>query len=417
MNTVLQIVASAVPLYLLYLASCLFRNYNRAKSSGFPLRLFLFNIGTPVFSIFGGLFLPVVTRLLPQSWSRTFDLGVYGVEWRDRVAKRERETPGYLVVSPFEKLELFIEDGELANAILTRRREFEQDEAAMKIMNLMGPSLAGSKSEAWSRQRRLIAPMLNERIMKTVWSESQQQSNDMMAHFLQKDGGSTSGTVTGLRTIAFNILSTIGYGMPSKWTAEDAKKQSSNDGMDYMESLLHLVDGLILLALFPPWLLKQFWMPTALRRIGEAYYEFFRHSSKLLEKERDTLASSGAPRNNFLSSLASINDEGVDGYEKERSQNRPAFTEDEITGNMYTFTLAGYDTTANTMAYAFAMVAVNPQWQEWIVEEINRVKKEVSDPTNYLEVFPKLDRCLALMVSSSIQYQIWDPHANKADLV
>ncbi|KAF2442518.1 cytochrome P450 [Karstenula rhodostoma CBS 690.94] len=391
-----KIFASATVLYSLYITSRLYRNYLRAKTTGFKLRIFPFEIGTPLFTVVASPFYSLITRFFPQSFARTYDLGVYGVEWRDRVAKRERETPGYIVVTPANALELFVEDGEMANAILARRREFEQDEVSRTIMNRFGEALAGSVGEGWSRQRRLIAPMLNERIMETVWSESQQQTHDMMSCFTNVEDGTTSGTVTGLRRIAFNILSTIGYGMPTEWSA-DVKQAGKGERMDFMEALLHLVDGLILLVVFPPWLLRQFWMPKSLRQIGEAYYQFYEHSSEMLQKERESLKSSGTIRNTFLSSLASVNDNELDPYEKEGRLNKPAFTEDQITGNLYTFTLAGYDTTANTMAYAVAMLAAYPQWQDWIIEEIDQIHKEVSDPNSYQQVLPKLERCLSLM--------------------
>lgn len=391
-----KIFASAVVLYFLYLSSRLYRNYMRAKTTGFKLRVFPFEIGTPSFTIFAGPFLSLVLRFFPQSFARTYDLGVYGVEYRDRVAKRERETPGYLVVTPSNALELFVEDGEIAISILTRRREFEQDEVSRTIMNRFGEALAGSVGEGWSRQRRLIAPMLNERIMETVWSESQQQAHDMMSHITNAENGTTRGTVTGLRKIAFNILSTIGYGVPTQWSA-DLKQARKGERMDFMEALLHLVDGLILLVVFPPRLLRQSWMPKSLRKIGEAYYQFYEHSSEMLQKERESLQSSGTLRNTFLSSLASVNDNEADPYEKEGRLNKPAFTEDQITGNLYTFTLAGYDTTANTLAYAVAMLSANPKWQDWIIKEIDQVHQEVSDPKSYKQVLPKLERCLALM--------------------
>lgn len=282
------------------------------------------------------------------------------------------------------------------NSHLHIRREFEQDDVSRKIMNNFGESLSGSVGEGWSRQRRLVAPMLNERIMETVWSESQQQTHNMMSHFTNVENGITSGTVTGLRTIAFNILSTIGYGVSAEWSA-DVKQAKKGEKMDFMEALLHLVDGLVLLVVFPPWLLRQPWMPKAVRQIGEAYYQFYEHSSEMLQKERESLRSSNTLRNTFLSSLASVNDSEADPYVKEGKLNRPAFTEEQITGNLYAFTLAGYDTTANTMAYAVAMLAAYPQWQDWIIEEIDQIHKEVPDATSYQQVLPRLERCLALM--------------------
>jgi cytochrome P450 len=73
-------------------------------------------------------------------------------------------------------------------------------------------------------------------------------------------------------------------------------------------------------------------------------------------------------------------------------------TEDEIMGNLFVFTAAGFDTTANTMGYAMTELAVNDRWQDWLIEEIDDVLKDMPEELDYAEVFPKLNRCLAIMV-------------------
>ena len=61
-----------------------------------------------------------------------------------------------------------------------------------------------------------------------------------------------------------------------------------------MEALLHLVDGLLLLLVIPPWLLKQPWMPTQMSQTGEAYYQVYDNSSQMLQKEREALILSNS---------------------------------------------------------------------------------------------------------------------------
>lgn len=56
------------------------------------------------------------------------------------------------------------------------------------------------------------------------------------------------------------------------------------------------------------------------------------------------------------------------------------------------------DTTANTISFAIAMLAGHPKVQDWLSEEINAVMGDEEHP-NYEETYPKLVRCLALMVS------------------
>ena len=74
-------------------------------------------------------------------------------------------------------------------------------------------------------------------------------------------------------------------------------------------------------------------------------------------------------------------------------------TEEEIAGNLFIFTAAGFDTTANTMSYAVALLAVYPEWQAWIQTEIDTVLGGPDmSPIDYASAFLKLVRCLAVMV-------------------
>jgi cytochrome P450 len=72
-------------------------------------------------------------------------------------------------------------------------------------------------------------------------------------------------------------------------------------------------------------------------------------------------------------------------------------TEEEIMGNLFAFTIAGYETTSTTLAYAVMMLAIDPEWQDWIVHEIDKVTS-LHPEADYASIFPLLTRCLALMV-------------------
>ena len=72
----------------------------------------------------------------------------------------------------------------------------------------------------------------------------------------------------------------------------------------------------------------------------------------------------------------------------------------ELLGNMFLINFAGHDTTGGTLAYALIHLAINPQVQEWIAEEVHSVVGESSSlEWSYEAVFPILKRQLAVMVS------------------
>ena len=83
-----------------------------------------------------------------------------------------------------------------------------------------------------------------------------------------------------------------------------------------------------------------------------------------------------------------------------RGDQRGGLTKDEMLGNLFIYNVAGHDTTANTIGYAVYLMASDPRWQAWIHEELNFVfhgQGSVGED-DYENAFPKLKRCLAVMV-------------------
>jgi len=77
-------------------------------------------------------------------------------------------------------------------------------------------------------------------------------------------------------------------------------------------------------------------------------------------------------------------------------------TEEGTIGNIFIFALAGLETTG-TLQYAVLLLAVHPEIQEWLYQDIKEVLDgESADPTewDYNKVYPKLVYCLCVIVSS-----------------
>ncbi|KAL8828177.1 MAG: hypothetical protein Q9191_002741 [Dirinaria sp. TL-2023a] len=74
-------------------------------------------------------------------------------------------------------------------------------------------------------------------------------------------------------------------------------------------------------------------------------------------------------------------------------------SESDIYGNAFVYNFADHDTTAITLSWAIYLLAANPEVQEWIGEEIRAVWKPDEAAINeYREGFPKMKRCLAIML-------------------
>ena len=242
----------------------------------------------------------------------------------------------------------------------------------------------------------------------TVWNESRSQAQQMLSSFAATTTTSStastqavtaSNTITtnlaieGLRSIAINVLGAAGYGQPRKFG--EVEKASAGMHFTFMEALFSIINNLITSSLVPPILLSLPFMPKGLQELGKAIVEFPRHQQSMIALER--AAMSDMPKSNLLSTLVRMSDQERHASDTMSSKCTTGsyLTEEELRGNLYLITVAGFDTTSNTLAYALLNIVVYPELQAWLYEEISQVPADMS----YTEAFPKLRRCLALMVS------------------
>ncbi len=298
-------------------------------------------------------------------------------------------------------IELKVADPDLAMEFLRRPKEFRQTLIGSAVMRIFGDNLITSDGEHWARQRKLIASNINEKISDTVFKESRRQAREMMEVYGSENGGVTDNYAEGLKGIAINVLGVAGYGMSRTWK-ESLEKQEPLPGfqLTYIEATRLAVDHIVEASIFPAWLFLLRFMPKKVQELGYAVKEFPAHTQNMLDQER----KKPSEKVNIMNMLVKESDavQGGD-VEKEGEKGRAGLTEDEIMGNLFVFTAAGFDTTANTMGYAMTELAAHPQWQGWMAEEIDEVLAGKAEELEYNEVFPRLVRVLAVMVSGVLE--------------
>jgi hypothetical protein len=218
-----------------------------------------------------------------------------------------------------------------------------------------------------------------------------------MLDYLEKNPGDK--TVDGLRNLAINVLGHSCYGHNKSWSPESYNPANNlqNEGQSYFQAI-SLVTVMILEAAFlPSKLLKLPIMPRSLRLLGEAMENLPQYTQDLLDQERQAASQGCGSRNNLLSMLVQLSDQG-----QREGGSGLSLSDDEIRGNLFLFSAAGFDTTANTMGYAVTLLAVYPEWQDWIREELQSLDLDISR-WEYKETFPKCQRVLAVMVRSLSQ--------------
>ena len=220
----------------------------------------------------------------------------------------------------------------------------------------------------------------------------------MLEHWVSQDRGTTD-TIDDTMTLALHVLTCAGFG--TKHTFQNGLQSSRPDqAMTYRDALGLVLQNIIPFAIFSEKFMLSSFAPKTLRRLGQAKKVFGDHMSGMLEQERRLIASQQAGGANLMSALVRASEDAKEA--EGRGGPRQGLTDDEIFGNIFIYSLAGHETTANSLAYTIALLAAYPECQEWLAEEINQVlgDRPQFESSDYTLAFPKLKRCLATMVCS-----------------
>lgn len=223
----------------------------------------------------------------------------------------------------------------------------------------------------------------------------------------------SSDSLPGLRAIAINVLTRVAYGRHTPFSISSSYRDS-NKSLSYVDAVALVTDLLLAAAFVPSSVLRLPFMPRLSKRLGQALVQLPSLTADMLdqERERSSSALSDEVQSTIMTTLVRLSDQAKAGGQdhgkiSDGTRNNQYLTEDEIAGNLFIFTAAGFDTTSNTMSYALALLAAYPQWQAWIQAEIDDVLGDCDGQVaeeEYATAFPKLTRCLAIMVSRNSYY-------------
>ena len=296
----------------------------------------------------------------------------------------------YLVAScnlaGIEQMNIF---GPSVNTVWTSRSLDYQSEATDKVIQVEG--------DTWQRHRKLTAPSFNERTSRSVWNEAVRQTQDMLQSWVKLGDAGTKETVGDTKLMALHVLTSAGFGMSFRYS-EGMQSLRPGYCMTYRDALQLILRNITLLVIFPQRLLRSSFAPKKLRNLGQATLDFKKYMEEMLTRERQLILNQESGTDNLMSALVRASEEAkaanaVGGSNK-------GLADDEIYGNIFMYNLAGHDTTANALAYAIVLLAAFPERQEWLADEINSVfrAQDNIESWDYESAFPRLKRCLAILV-------------------
>lgn len=412
---IFALIVASVVLYMTWSLVSLEVNYRRAASMNIPLVRLPIDPLNILFQVFESHVWYVLDRLpiagLLPTWTQYARRGWY---FKDKASSHLRHGPIWALVTPCD-IHILVCDPEAVREVFARRNDFirptrmysEYSDSRYhnscssyypELLEVYGPTISSANQLNWPRHRKVLATPFNESAMSFVWTESLRQTRYLMEYWEtkeeQKDGISSMSKDT--RTLSLNVMAACGFHRSFSFKSSQDEDASAGT-YSYRDALQTVLDNAILLMLIPRRYLKYSWLPTKLQVLGKAARDFEVHMVRMLEEETSKMNRGEKGAGSLMTSLVRALD--VHTRKDMTTAATKGLSVDEIFGNIFIINFAGHDTTANTLAFTTLLLAVNPDVQDWVREEIRRVTKglEVTD-WEYEKLFSQLTRCRAMLV-------------------
>lgn len=226
-------------------------------------------------------------------------------------------------------------------------------------------------------------------------------------------------------TLALNVLAAAGLGYSWKYIPVGQETQAGDEfSARYRDNLALLLTSIRLLGTTPKWMYelgpnRVKYLPKLFKDHVLAAQAFRKQMQQLVEERKVEVAAGKANENIFLNAMIA---KSVEMRQEKLSKSSNAngeigeleaggtggLNDDEIFANMFDYNIAGHETTAHSLNYCFHILSVEPEWQDWIREEVDHVYGATaldSSTLEYEQYFYKLKRCLALMVRTPCSFQ------------
>ncbi|KAI0326146.1 cytochrome P450 [Cubamyces sp. BRFM 1775] len=269
---------------------------------------------------------------------------------------------------PRAKITYYIADAAIIQEILGARARFPKPTEAYQLLAAFGSNILVTEGDVWKRQRKIAAPAFSERNNRLVWDETINIVEDMFQNVWGDKDVVEVGHILDMTVgITQLVISIAAFGKRVSWNEESGARAGHT--MTFKEALYDVSHNLFLRILFPPWLLRN--GTPRMRRFATASSEMDAYLKEMVQERRS--ATYKEARYDLFTNLLDANEGEADSKAK--------LTDGELLGNVFIFLVAGYETSAHTLSYAFIFLALYQDEQEKLYENIKSVLPDGRTPT------------------------------------
>ncbi|KAI9150768.1 Cytochrome P450 2J3 [Paramyrothecium foliicola] len=285
----------------------------------------------------------------------------------DLIALTQLSTPDYAVY--------ITSSPEASRLILSKSNVFLKplDMFRYRAINIFGHQIVSTQNGLDHRRHRLaVQGCFGESTMRDGWDSMAGAFQEM----IQQENITSGGILVDAREVMIKVTMRVicqsWFGVYFPWTFPATKDAM----MPFYEALQIVESSMLSQLLLPLWFMKYNPM-SSVRRLGKAQSCMLHHLKSMVARRRTELATDANGKQSMPRDvLGALVAAQAYGDATPHLVSESGLSEEEIIGNIFIFVVAGHETTSNTLAFTLAFLAIYPEWQERLYQEILKTCKQ-----------------------------------------
>ncbi|CAE6436169.1 unnamed protein product [Rhizoctonia solani] len=286
----------------------------------------------------------------------------------------------------------FVSDLEALKQILASRGAFKKHTDDYQFLTIFGKNLIVSEGEEWRRQRRIVAPVFSDKNNRLV-QDSAKRFVDQMTDTWSREEPTRIQDIDNDVTmqITLCVIAKAGFGQDIEWGNDGEAPEGHK--LTFKQALITVSQNLPLIIILPQWMFgwSKHWM-----HVRNAYEEMRLYFQEMISFRRAENTPGGRTpveeQHDLFNQLLLAHDDSS------------RLSEEELLGNVFLFLFAGHETTAHSLGFVLGLLAIYPEEQRKVIEEIQELQKERNEFS--YEDLPKYSYTLAVLYETLRLYPI-----------
>ncbi|KAJ2913373.1 hypothetical protein MD484_g7050, partial [Candolleomyces efflorescens] len=279
----------------------------------------------------------------------------------------------------------------------TSERYFRKPAEKYTPLLIFGPNIVASEGEQWKKYKKIVGPAFSEANNKLIWSTSVKVMLDLFDDVWGEQQTIDVGHGADLTlAITLLVLGSGVFGMETSW--KDRTTPAPGHTLGFQECLRIVSMNLKTRVVLPKW---AYYLSKKLKLIDVAFTEMEQYIREMIQERSSSttqksydLLSSLIEHNKQEEEASSLNDRELIGEFWPTVPDHSGLLS-QWKGNIFMIMSAGHETSAHTLCFALALLAMYPDEQTALYEHVKSVLPETGVPD--YSCLPRLTRCHAVL--------------------